>query len=231
MEVRAAQKQKTRQKIIEVALELSSEKSFSALSLREVAHAAGITPAAFYRHFRDMEDLGLALLDEVGLSLRRFLREARRRVGNVGIVQASVQAFMEYVSENSNLFRLFLGERQGASPSFRKAIHAEIDQFVGDLTEDLENGARGSARPLHHASYAAEAIVAVVFTVGAEALELPKHKQENLSVRLVEEIRMILRGAQALATAETRSPRASKLAPKPTPKPTKEKGGKASIRK
>jgi len=198
MNSRLEQKNQTRRKLIEMALELSVEKGFAALSLREVTQASGISPAAFYRHFREMEDLGLALLDEVGLSLRRLLREARRRLGgDPRVVEVSVDTFLDYVTENANLFRLFLGERQGASKAFRKAIHEEIDRFVGELTEDLEKGARLKKRPLSSAPYAAEAIIAVVFTVGAEALDLPKHKRESLRLRLTEEVKMILRGAQA----------------------------------
>jgi AcrR family transcriptional regulator len=60
MDTRAEQKQTTRRKLIEVALRLSAQKGFAALSLREVAQAAELTPAAFYRHFRDMEELGLS---------------------------------------------------------------------------------------------------------------------------------------------------------------------------
>src|SRR5688572_17275121 len=193
---RIDKKQQTRARLIAVAFELSAQKGFSTLSLREVAKAAGLTPAAFYRHFRDMEDLGLSLLDEVGVSLRKFLRDARHRVQKEkGIVQTSVSAFLEYVNTNGNLFRLLLGERVGASPAFRKAVYGEIDLFVNELTEDLERESQATGRKLTHPAYAAEAIVAVVFTVGAEALELPKHKQESLAVRLVEEVRMILRGA------------------------------------
>ena len=197
MSNRNEQKQQTRRKLIEVALALSADKGFSTLSLREVTKSAGITPTAFYRHYRDMEELGLSLVDEVGLSLRRLVRDARRRSKtNHGLVRASVHAFMDYVNDNGNLFRLLLGERQGASTAFRKAIHAEMDQFVGELTEDLERESRASRRGFAHPAFAAEAIVAVVFTVGAEALDLPKHKQESLSRRLVEEVRMILRGAR-----------------------------------
>lgn len=196
------QKLKTRRRLIDVALELSSSRGFSVLSLREVTQAAGITPAGFYRHFDEMEDLGLVLLDEVGLSLRRLLREARRHVeGSNRVVEASVDVFLDYVNDNANLFRLLLGERQGASPAFRKAIHEELDRFVTELTEDLERGAHARGQPLAKAAYAAEAIVAVVFTVGAEALDLPKHRRESLRLRLVEEVRMILRGAFYSVTA------------------------------
>jgi len=198
MEKRSDQKQATRRRLIEVALELSAKKSFSALSLREVAQAAELSPAAFYRHFRDMEELGLSLLDEVGLSLRRLLRNARKNSEDTkaGLTEFSIETFLSYVNENSNLFRLLLGERQGASSSFRKAIHAEIDLFVGELTEDLERISKLNKQTFRHPALAAEAIVAVVFTVGAEALDLPKHKQESLGLRLVEEVNMILRGAR-----------------------------------
>jgi AcrR family transcriptional regulator len=216
---RVEQKEKTRRKLIDVALRLSAEKGFSTLSLREVAKAAGLTPAAFYRHFQDMEDLGLSLLDEVGLSLRRLLRDTRRNTAGKGsLVQASVHTFIDYLNENGNLFRLLLGERQGGSSAFRKAIHAEIDQFVGELTEDLERESERIREPLSHAAYAAEAIVAVVFTVGAEALELPKHKQESLATRLIEELKMILRGSRA-AAADAEATTAS--AKKPQPKSSK----------
>jgi AcrR family transcriptional regulator len=198
MESRLEQKALTREKLIKVALHLSAQKGFGALSLREVAQAAELSPNAFYRHFRDMEELGLALLDEVGLSLRRLLRTARKdsQGKKEGLTEFSVEIFMKYVNENKNLFRLFLGERQGASGSFRHAIHKEMDLFITDLTEDLERISSIHQQQFRHPSYAAEAIVAVVFTVGAEALDLPKHKQESLSSRLIEEVNMILRGAR-----------------------------------
>ncbi len=70
MKVRAEQKKLTRRRLIDATLKLSAKHGFAALSLREVCKEAGITPAAFYRHFRDMDELGLVLVDEVGLGLR-----------------------------------------------------------------------------------------------------------------------------------------------------------------
>lgn len=195
---RSEQKQITRNKLIEVALALSSEKGFSNLSLREVTAKAGLTPAAFYRHFDNMEELGLSLLDEVGLSLRRLLRDARKNSSNTAnsLTRFSIDVFINYVNQNSNHFRLLLGERQGASSSFRKAIHIEIDRFVSELTEDLERISQARKEKLRSSAFTAEAIVAIVFTVGAEALDLPKHKQESLASRLVEEVNMVLRGSK-----------------------------------
>lgn len=197
MNSRATQKQKTRRQLIDVGMHLSAQKGFSALSLREVSQAAGISPAGFYRHFSSMEELGLYLLDEVGLSLRQLLRSARKvtDLKSEQLTQYSINVFFDYLNENPNHFKLLLGERQGATSQFRAAIHSEIDRFVSELTEDLERIYSMRGQKLRHPAYAAEAIVAVVFTVGAEALDLPKHKQESLGHRLVEEVNMILRGA------------------------------------
>lgn len=199
MESRSEQKARTRRKLIDSALLLSSKKGFAALSLREITQASGVAPAAFYRHFHDLEDLGLVLVDEIALSLRRLLRNARKNSENSetsSLTVFSIEAFLEYINENANLFRLLLGERQGSSDTFRRAIRKEIDQFVIELTEDLERIAQARKEKLRHPAYAAEAIVAIVFTVGAEALDLPRHKQENLKNRLIEEVNMILRGSR-----------------------------------
>ena len=103
MSTRAEQKLRTRQSIIDAALELSKDKGFPALSLREVTRRAGIAPATFYRHFVDMEDLGLALVDQVSLILRQIMRQARHRVKVEGsVVSTSVETFMEFVENYPN---------------------------------------------------------------------------------------------------------------------------------
>ncbi len=61
---RQEQKLKTRQSIIDAAFQLLNEnRTLSAISFREVAREAGIAPTSFYRHFKDMDELGLTLVD------------------------------------------------------------------------------------------------------------------------------------------------------------------------
>jgi TetR/AcrR family transcriptional regulator, fatty acid biosynthesis regulator len=197
---RLQRKAQTRRTLIDAALHLSAKMGFAGLSLREITREAGVAPTTFYRHFHDMDDLGLALIDEVGLLLRQLMRQARRRVGRGGgLTRSSVEVFMEFVQKNGNLFRLLLGERLGSSSSFRAALHAEMNRFIGELTEDLERQSSILGRPLVDAGLAAEAIVAVVFTIGAEALDLPAHSRKQLAERLIQEIRIIFRGAESLA--------------------------------
>ena len=76
-ESRQERKQRTRQDLLQAALRLLEDQSFSGLSLREVTREAGVVPTAFYRHFDNMEELGLALIDESFRTLREMIRAAR----------------------------------------------------------------------------------------------------------------------------------------------------------
>ena len=202
MGTRAEQKQATRHAIIEAALKLSAERGFSSLSLRSVAREAGIAPTSFYRHFATMDELGLVLVDEIGMSLRQLVREARRRVeesGKGSVIRASIQTFLSYVEKNENLFRLLLGEGSGSPAHFRHAIAKEIHRFTDDLAEDLIREAETTGRPLAHVHHAAEAMVTVTFNLGASSIDLPPKERLVVIERIIIEVRMIMRGAQAQA--------------------------------
>ncbi|KZN46945.1 HTH-type transcriptional repressor FabR [Pseudoalteromonas luteoviolacea] len=192
--VRAQQKQKTRQALIEAAFnQLSAEHSFSNLSLREVAREAGIAPTSFYRHFKDMNELGLTLVDEAGLTLRQLMRQARRRIASGGsVINTSVLTFMEFIETSSNQFRLLLRERSGTSPAFRAAVAREIKHFILELAHYLESETKVEA---HHAYMQAEAMVIIVFSSGAEALDLDLQQREELTERLIWQLRYIAKGA------------------------------------
>ncbi|RKF13113.1 HTH-type transcriptional repressor FabR [Alginatibacterium sediminis] len=192
--VRAQQKEKTRRAIIDAAfLQLSPERGLSGLSLREVAREAGIAPTSFYRHFRDMEELGLTLVDEGGLMLRQLMRQARKRIQKQGsVIRISVTTFMEFVSQNPNIFRLLLRERSGTSMAFRAAVAREIQHFIAELTDHLENLYQCHREDAY---MQAEMMVILVFHTGASALDVSEEERSILAERTIEQLRIVARGA------------------------------------
>ena len=192
--VRAQQKQKTRQALIEAAFnQLSADHSFSNLSLREVAREAGIAPTSFYRHFKDMNELGLTMVDEAGLTLRQLMRQARRRIASGGsVINTSVVTFMEFIDNSSNQFRLLLRERSGTSKAFRAAVAREVKHFILELAHYLESETKCDSI---HACIQAEAMVTLVFNAGAEALDIEGQQREELIERVIWQLRYITRGA------------------------------------
>lgn len=194
MGVRAQQKERTRRSLIEAAFsQLSAERSFASLSLREVAREAGIAPTSFYRHFRDVDELGLTMVDESGLMLRQLMRQARQRIAKSGsVIKTSVSTFMEFIGNNPNAFRLLLRERSGTSAAFRAAVAREIQHFIAELADYLEVE---NHIPRSFAEAQAEAMVIIVFSAGAEALDVGLEQRKQLEERLVLQLRMISKGA------------------------------------
>ena len=208
--VRAQQKEKTRRALIDAAFsQLSAEKSFSSISLREVSRQAGIAPTSFYRHFSDMNELGLTMVDEAGLTLRQLMRQARERIANGGsVIHTSVDTFMEFIENNSNVFRLLLHERSGTSKDFRKAVYRENQHFIAELADYLSRF--GDVTP-EYARIEADALVTLVFNAGAEALDSSKEKRQVLSERIKIQLRMVTRGAYALRKKQLEDDKKSKL--------------------
>ncbi len=138
LETRSERKQRTREALLDGALELLDGRAFGSLSLREVTRAAGIVPAAFYRHFGDMDELGFALIDESFRRLRLMLRSARedRRDYN-GVIRASVAILVRHVHDNRLHFRFIARERSSGVPALRRAIRGEIRMFSSELATDL----------------------------------------------------------------------------------------------
>ena len=196
--VRALQKEKTRRQMIDAALgQLSAERSFSSLSLREVAKEAGLAPTSFYRHFSDMDELGLTLVDEAGLTLRQLMRQARQRIEKGGsVIQISVVTFMEFIESNGNIFRLLLRERSGTSAEFRAAVSREIRYFTLELCDYLQHANKLTAEV---ACLQANAAVTIVFNAGAEALDIEKKEREQLAQATIQQLRFIARGASELS--------------------------------
>ncbi|KAE9528367.1 MULTISPECIES: HTH-type transcriptional repressor FabR [Testudinibacter] len=200
--VRAQQKEKTRRALIDAAFnQLSAEKSFSTLSLREVAREAGIAPTSFYRHFRDMDELGLTMVDEAGLILRQLMRQARKRIERGGsVLVISVETFFEFISERPNMFRLLLRESSGTSQEFRTAAAREIQHFVAELTEYIAVQEKDSR---YLAYVQAEGMVTIVFTAGSHALDMNHKERDALKQRLILQLRMIAKGALKIVEEKT----------------------------
>jgi len=136
---RETRKVQTRQALMDAALDLlGGDKSFASLSLREITREVGIVPAAFYRHFRDVEELGLALVDESMSTLRRMIREARETpLDPERIIRRSVETLVRHVHANRRHFRFIAREMHGGLSGLRERIRREIQSFTSELALDL----------------------------------------------------------------------------------------------
>lgn len=140
MSIRDERKQQSRQALLDAALKLStSGRSFSSISLREVAREVGLVPTAFYRHFQDMDELGQELVDQVALYLKNVLHQLGQGLAQMDAkTESSMQLFFEAIDQNPTPWIFMIAERWGGSDIVRRAIAREIEFLVVDLADDLE---------------------------------------------------------------------------------------------
>lgn len=197
---RSERKLRTRGALVDAALKLLAEgRSFTSLGLREITREAGVVPTSFYRHFRDLDELGLALVEEGGLTLRRLLREARKQ-GQPGtdMIRRSVEVYKKYVEDNRLHFFFIAGERHGGSPLIRRAVRSEANHFTNEMAEDLRQ--LNVAPQLSTASrqMICGLIVSNMLNAATDILDLPPNQPQAHSELLethVQQMRLIFLGA------------------------------------
>ncbi|OUL31482.1 DNA-binding transcriptional regulator FabR [Nostoc sp. RF31YmG] len=194
----------SREDLLAAALKLiGPHRSLSTLSLREVAREAGIAPNSFYRQFRDMDELAVALIDLAGRSLRTIIGQARERATSTerSVIRVSVETFMEQLRADDKLLHVLLREGAVGSDAFKHAVERELNYFEEALQHDLVRLAAADGAVLHEPALVAKAITRLVFAMGATAMDLPPARDDELVEQISHMLRMIIVGARQLGAA------------------------------
>jgi Transcriptional regulator len=121
----------TKEELFQAALNLiGPQKSISSLSLREVAREAGIAPNSFYRHFKDIDELAIELIDRAGIVLRQILNESRLKASKQNsIIRSSVEVFIAQLDADEGNLSLLLREGYTGSKSYKQAVERQLELF------------------------------------------------------------------------------------------------------
>ena len=198
---RAERKERTRQRLLDVTLELIADRSLASISLREVARAAGIVPTAFYRHYASMDELGVDLVDECMRPLRQGLRDARKgRAAHGDIIAETVDVLAKQVRAHPQQFRFLSRERYGGIGTVRRAIATELRLFTSDLTVDLARLTAGLDWTTDDLEMAAGLMVTAMLGTVLELLESDPRRPEDSAATLElarKQLRLIVLGMGA----------------------------------
>ncbi|OIU84794.1 TetR family transcriptional regulator [Acinetobacter sp. AR2-3] len=196
----------TKEELFQAALNLiGPQKSISSLSLREVAREAGIAPNSFYRHFKDIDELAIELIDRAGIVLRQILHEARLQASRQNsIIRSSVEVFIAQLDADEGNLSLLLREGYTGSKSYKQAVERQLNYFQQELQEDLIRLERLNNKKLFHPDIAAKAITQLVFNMGANVIDMPAEDRKEIAEQTMIMIRMILEGARHLEDSQLR---------------------------
>ncbi len=195
----------TKEELFQAALNLiGPQKSIASLSLREVAREAGIAPNSFYRHFKDIDELAIELIDRSAIVLRQILHEARLKASrHSSIVRSSVEVFIEQLDADEGNLSLLLREGYTGSASYKEAVEKQLNYFQQELQEDLVRLERLNSSKMLHPELVAKAITQLVFNMGAKVINLPHEERKEVAEQTMIMIRMILEGARHLKDSKT----------------------------
>jgi TetR/AcrR family transcriptional regulator, fatty acid biosynthesis regulator len=204
MTSRAEQKARTRKALVGSVLRIVGDgANFASVSLREVAKTAGVVPTSFYRHFGDMDELGLAVVDQLGLDLRRIMRGSFDPDEPLDeLVNRCVTVYQDYVLDNADLVRFVDQARTGGKETLRTAIGHELDFFSARIAGGLRDVMPG-LKPADRDTVS-ELIMAVLLDNITSLLALPRNstsQQDELRQKMESKLHVILLGAAELGGA------------------------------
>lgn len=138
------------QHILHEATRLFVSHGYHGLSMREIAEAVGVSKAGLYYHFRDKEDLFLAILTHNLDLLEQIIGQARRAETVRGQLEGVVVGIFQWAPEQRAIIRLASQEMdhlsQHGRAEFSRLYH---DKFIGQIQAILAAGVeRGELRPM-----------------------------------------------------------------------------------
>lgn len=142
--------------LIEAALEIIDELGPQGLTIRKVAHRAGVSHAAPYRHFPDKDDLILAVVEKGFELLDAEMDRARREAGNDPLAQfaASGEAYLNFAMGYPAYYRvMFSGDllSPGGNLSLRHTSREALDDLMASIVECQQLGLVRAGDPAAHA--------------------------------------------------------------------------------
>ncbi len=141
----------SRTTILNAAERLFVEKGYHAISMREIADAVGMTKAALYYHFRDKEQLFMAILEGVLSELSALIEQCRTAdTSHRGQIEAIVHQIMLLPAARRASLRLASQELGNLDAATRQQFIEQYHvQFIGRITSILAAGmAGGEFKPL-----------------------------------------------------------------------------------
>ena len=156
--LREAQKQLTRDTIIDRALEIFTEKGYAATTIDEIAVAAGTTRATFYAHYPSRSDLMRAFMARVNAVLERADGPDRATTAAdlVDVVRAGqLPGILAWLESRAVLWPVFrpyldvLDEAAAVDRDVRALVREWHEEVIADIVRGMQQAGR-FAEETHH---------------------------------------------------------------------------------
>lgn len=136
--------------LLESALEVFVAQGYHSAAMDEIADRAGVSKPVLYQHFPGKLDLYLALLDTACDTVIEKCREALASTeDNKQRVEATMDAFFDYVASESGAFRLVFESDLTNEPTVREHVE-RVTQECAALIAEVIHDDTGLPAPASH---------------------------------------------------------------------------------
>ncbi len=189
---------------------MGDDRSFSSISLREVTREAGVVPATFYRHFNEMEDLAVELVEYCFRPLENLVMGVRmRKLTARQLVYESIGTFIRFARRHRLYFLFIIRERLGGRVKVRTRIKEQIHKTALTLSHDLQGLPEWKNIPAAITEDVSLMIMDQLLIMLDDVLDLPPHekKQEiQIIARARKKAWIILRGGLSYRDRKNHAP-------------------------
>jgi TetR/AcrR family transcriptional regulator len=170
----------TRDRIVAVAADLFSERSFDGATTREIAARAGVTQPLLNYHFRSKVELWRAAVDSLFDRLNRTLDErdaGLRGVDEITSAKLRVREFVTFSARNPQLHRIIMQESKADGPRVDYLVERHVRPIYEQSVEMFERLARKGVVPripAAHLYYILTGAGPTMFVLGPECRRLSR---------------------------------------------------------
>ena len=196
-QLNSPEKHNSRTRLLDAALDLIRAKGYSATTVDEICHRAGVTKGSFFHHFRSKDDLALAAVAHWEAKTASLFAAAPYHLAQdpldrlLGYVDFRAANLTGELAEYTCLLGTLVQETYATHPEIRVACNQALSAHIDELTRDVE-----AARQLYapDASWSAESVGNFMQAVLQGSFILAKAKQGPEVVREnLEHLRRTLR--------------------------------------
>jgi TetR/AcrR family transcriptional regulator, transcriptional repressor for nem operon len=186
---------RTRARILREAMELFNIRGYHATSISDIIEASGVQRGNLYFHFKNKEELALALIEEAHREYMSYLNARAKGRTGMAKLDSLLDAIYEYHSGKNFIGGCIFGnialEMGDQNTEFQKAIRAVFDEWARLITSLLEEALSQGELSTHMEPYPLSRHIVACLEGGIMLSRLTKDKKDILNS--LDAIRFLLR--------------------------------------
>ncbi|MCS7171062.1 MAG: TetR/AcrR family transcriptional regulator [Aquificaceae bacterium] len=184
-----------RERIIESAKELFSQKGYSNTSVEEIVRYAGLSKGAFYFYFKSKDQLMEGLVNSMAERTKEImLRWLNKEISSEEAIRGHIRDFLVECYEDRRIAYVFFFELMCSKESFRKLHQKHMEDIRGLLFQMVKRGYERKEFRCGKAETLVNLIVGYVRLVYMEKLLLGHAGLEEVLKEAEEGLELIFRG-------------------------------------